>query len=121
MAAGGTEGGAPTNGLSTYDIAQAEKMFNSNGEKIADSVNQADDDDNSAIEKIAQANAAKIAAANLDKANTEAKITANEILKETGGLQSTSGQTAGAGVGSGVGGSDYAGAMRKGGLTSKKK
>ena len=62
-----------------------------------------------------------IAAANLDKANTEAKITANEILKETGGLQSTSGQTAGAGIGSGVGGSDYAGAMRKGGLTSKKK
>ena len=42
MAAGGIEGGASTNGLSVYDIAQAEKMFNSDGEKIFDSVNEAD-------------------------------------------------------------------------------
>ena len=41
IAAGGKEANAPTNGLSTYDIAQAEEMFNSDGEKIADSVNEA--------------------------------------------------------------------------------
>jgi hypothetical protein len=41
VAAGGTEGGAPTNGLSEYDIAQAEKLFDSEGNRLFDTVNQA--------------------------------------------------------------------------------
>lgn len=43
MAAGGKEGGAPTSGLSTYDIKQAEKQFEKGtGAKLGDSVNEAE-------------------------------------------------------------------------------
>ena len=41
VAAGGTEGGAPTNGLNKYDIKQAEKLFDSEGNRIFDTVNEA--------------------------------------------------------------------------------
>jgi hypothetical protein len=89
MAAGGDPALGAAMGLSKYDIAQAEKMFNSDGVKIADSVNEAegkdffgnpkDDDDNSAIEKIAQENAKAIAAKNAAKISgpTEKETEAN--------------------------------------------
>jgi len=104
MAAGGDPALGTAMGLSTYDIAQAQVMFNSDGEKIADSVNEAnessgsgsgsgsnnnDDDDNSEIEKIAQANAAKIAKANLDQAKIKLEEAAaanpNENIYTGGG------------------------------------
>jgi len=103
MAAGGIEGGASTNGLSVYDIAQAEKMFNSDGEKIFDSVNEADgvdffgnpiekddDDDNgpshSEIIANATANAQSIASSNTAETNgpTAAETAANrEALEDS--------------------------------------
>jgi hypothetical protein len=43
MAAGGDPALGTAMGLSTYDIAQAQVMFNSDGEKIADSVNEANE------------------------------------------------------------------------------
>jgi len=86
-------------GLSKYDIEQAKVMFNDDGVKTADSVNEAkgldffgnpkdDDDDNSAIEKIAQENAKAIAAENAAKTSgptkkeTEANRAALSSLKK---------------------------------------
>ena len=43
MAAGGDPALGTAMGLSTYDIAQAQVMFNSDGDKIADSVNEANE------------------------------------------------------------------------------
>ena len=59
MAAGGKEGGAPTSGLTKYDIEQAEKQFEKGtGAKLGDSVNEAE-----AAKKAAAAKeAARIAA-----------------------------------------------------------
>ena len=139
MAAGGIEGGASTNGLSVYDIAQAEKMFNSDGEKIFDSVNEADgvdffgnpiekddDDDNgpSHAEIIANANASQNSASQSTSTYQDTQQQAASsagISEDTSEQLSGSGYIAGSDVGTGVGGSDISGPMRKGGLASKKK
>lgn len=42
MAAGGAEGGASTSGMSSHTLQQAEKLFDSEGNRIFDTVNEAD-------------------------------------------------------------------------------